>query len=191
MMDDPKVALRRTLRQRRRLFVDGLGDQQRSALEGRLALPLRSLWRPGLKVVGYFPKGAEASPLPCLHDACRAGARTGLGWIGADPDSMEFRAWAPGAPLSIGPMSVQQPLTGAEQIAPDMILTPLLAFDRMGNRLGQGGGYYDRIFARYPGALRIGIAWSIQQCESVPVDPWDQPLHIIATETGLIGELPA
>ena len=53
-------------------------------------------------------------------------------------------------------------------------------------RLGQGGGYYDRSFARHETALRIGLAWSVQQVEHVPVDPWDLPLHAVLTETSLI-----
>jgi 5-formyltetrahydrofolate cyclo-ligase len=54
------------------------------------------------------------------------------------------------------------------------------------NRLGQGGGYYDRAFARYPDALRIGLAWSVQEHDALPADPWDLPLHIILTEVELI-----
>ncbi|MDB5738517.1 MAG: 5-formyltetrahydrofolate cyclo-ligase, partial [Sphingomonas bacterium] len=51
-----------------------------------------------------------------------------------------------------------------------------------GNRLGQGGGYYDRWFEGHPDAMRVGIAWSVQELPAVPRDVWDMPLHAVATE---------
>jgi 5-formyltetrahydrofolate cyclo-ligase len=67
-------------------------------------------------------------------------------------------------------------------VAPDLILTPLVAFDRSLARLGQGAGHYDRAFARYPLARRIGVAFSVQEVERLPTDAWDVPLHAIVTE---------
>jgi 5-formyltetrahydrofolate cyclo-ligase len=75
-----------------------------------------------------------------------------------------------------------QPLLSAEACAPDLILTPLVGFDRALNRLGQGAGYYDRAFAARPDSLRIGIAWSIQECDGLMTDPWDMPLDAVLTE---------
>ena len=69
---------------------------------------------------------------------------------------------------------------------PDIILTPMLAFDGRLNRLGQGAGYYDRVFARYPDAWRVGIAWSMQQVSALTAESWDVPLHAVATERGWI-----
>ena len=80
-----------------------------------------------------------------------------------------------------------EPAGGA--VTPDVIVAPLIAFDRAMNRLGQGGGYYDRAFARFPDALRIGLAWSAQEIDMIPADPWDLPLHMVMTEVELIEAL--
>ena len=81
-----------------------------------------------------------------------------------------------------GPFGLRQPVARDKGVAPDIILTPLVAFDRRGNRVGQGAGHYDRAFAAYPRAWRIGIAWSVQEIAACPADAWDVPLHAIATE---------
>jgi 5-formyltetrahydrofolate cyclo-ligase len=69
---------------------------------------------------------------------------------------------------------------------PDVILTPLIGFDRRLNRLGQGAGHYDRAFARYENAWRVGVAWSVQEVPAIPADIWDVPLHAIITEEGML-----
>ena len=62
----------------------------------------------------------------------------------------------------------------------------LVAFDRSLNRLGQGGGHYDRTFEKYPDAIRIGLAWSVQEADNIPVERHDVTLHAIVTESELI-----
>jgi 5-formyltetrahydrofolate cyclo-ligase len=81
---------------------------------------------------------------------------------------------------------LRQPLLSAPERAPDLIITPLTGFDRMGSRIGYGAGHYDRAFQQYPGAHRIGLAWAIQEVELVPHDPWDVRLHAIVTEREFI-----
>ena len=71
-------------------------------------------------------------------------------------------------------------------LTPDVVLVPLLAFDRSGARLGYGGGYYDRTLAALPGCLAIGCAFAAQEVDQVPVEPTDQRLHAVATERELI-----
>ena len=83
-----------------------------------------------------------------------------------------------------GPFGIMQPPPDNEMVSPDVILMPLLAFDAAGNRLGQGGGHYDRALAALPGAIRIGVAWSVQQIDAVPADSWDIPMHAVVTEKG-------
>lgn len=69
----------------------------------------------------------------------------------------------------------------------DAIVLPLLGFDSQGTRLGTGGGYYDRALARCRGVrpLRIGYAYALQQCERLPREAWDIPLHAVVTERGV------
>lgn len=68
----------------------------------------------------------------------------------------------------------------------EVVITPLVAFDARGNRLGAGGGYYDRFFARWPHIHRLGVAYAFQQYPIVPVRSWDQPLHQVVTEAGQV-----
>nr|WP_246328960.1 5-formyltetrahydrofolate cyclo-ligase [Brevundimonas lenta] len=97
---------------------------------------------------------------------------------------MIFRRWAPGEPLELDLVGVPAPLLLADTVTPDLILTPLLAFDLDGGRLGQGGGYYDRTFAALPEALRIGFAYVGQQVDGLPVYRHDIRLHGVLTEVG-------
>ena len=82
------------------------------------------------------------------------------------------------------------PLDLAGEIAPDLIIVPLLAFDASGGRLGQGGGYYDRTLEalraldRVPPIAAVGLAYAAQQMDNLPMDPHDQPLDGVLTEAG-------
>jgi 5-formyltetrahydrofolate cyclo-ligase len=97
---------------------------------------------------------------------------------------MVFRRWSPGEPLELDAAGVPAPFPLAGAVIPDLIITPLLAFDESGARLGQGGGYYDRTFAALPDALRIGLAYAGQEIENLPLEPHDIRLHGVLTETG-------
>lgn len=97
---------------------------------------------------------------------------------------MIFRRWCPGEPLELDAAGVPAPFPLAEAVEPELILTPLLAFDAKGGRLGQGGGYYDRTFAALPDACRIGFAYAGQEVERLPLEPHDICLHGVLTETG-------
>ena len=99
-------------------------------------------------------------------------------------EPMIFRRWSPGEPLEPDAAGVPAPLPLAEVVVPDLILTPLLAFDAHGGRLGQGGGYYDRTFQILPDAIRVGFAYAGQRVEDVPVEGHDIRLHGVLTETG-------
>lgn len=138
---------------------------------------------PGAVIAGFWPMSDEIDIrllLGRLHDR---GHGIGLPVTGGRRQALVFRSWQPGATLLPGPFGTSHP-AGAE-VTPDVLLMPLLAFDRHGNRLGYGGGYYDRTIAQLPQALRIGCAFACQELDSVPTGPYDQRLHAIATEIGL------
>jgi 5-formyltetrahydrofolate cyclo-ligase len=126
---------------------------------------------PALRLAERWSALGKSLCLPCVVDR--------LG-------TMIFRTWSKGDLLRRGLFGIEEPVADSPEVAPDLIVAPLVGFDRRMNRLGQGGGYYDRIFARYPAAVRVGLAWSVQELPSVPADPWDLPLHFILTETELI-----
>src|SRR3546814_12392054 len=95
---------------------------------------------------------------------------------------MDFRRWRLGEPLEKGPWGTQQPADHAALAAPDIIFCPLVGFDRRGGRIGQGGGHYDRYFAAHPGALRIGIGWSVQEIDATTRQSTDIPPDATLTQ---------
>jgi 5-formyltetrahydrofolate cyclo-ligase len=105
---------------------------------------------------------------------------------GAD-QPLAFKLWAPGALLSAGTFGVAEPAEDAQTVIPDLILTPLLAFDRRGGRLGYGAGHFDRTLEalRAHGHGRaIGLAYAEQEVDRVPTGRHDQTLDAILTEKG-------
>ncbi|HEX8446510.1 MAG TPA: 5-formyltetrahydrofolate cyclo-ligase [Sphingomonas sp.] len=184
-MDKP--ALRSTLRAARARFVadEGVAAQRLVA-----TLQLTEHAVPHLAgatiVSGYVSDGEEVDPLPLLFRAIDRGCDVALPRITGRDRPMVFHRWLPGDDLVPGPLGLLQPRVDADIVDPDLILTPLLGFDAALNRLGQGAGFYDRAFAERPAARRIGLAWSVQAVDALPIDPWDIPLHGVATELGWI-----
>ena len=133
-------------------------------------------------VAGYLPVGSEADLRAVMTSYAEGGTSWCLPWLSARNAPMLFRAWKPGDETEIAPGGFAQPLSSSSIANPDLILLPLLGFDRSGNRLGQGAGHYDRALEHMPDALRVGVAWSVQEVAEVPVDPWDMPLDAILTE---------
>lgn len=131
-------------------------------------------------VAAYAPMTGEADPAPIAAAARAAGCRLALPFVVDRATPLRFLAWD-GA-LVPGPFGLSNPPPDAPEVAPDVILTPLVGFDRAMNRLGQGAGHYDRAFAAFPAARRIGIAWSVQEVDALTADAWDVPLHAVQTE---------
>lgn len=140
---------------------------------------------PGMTVASYVPIGSEADPALLAAAAAALGCRIALPFVIDRATPIRFLVQQDGAPLVDGPYKLRQPDPASEEAAPDVILTPLLGYDARFNRLGQGAGHYDRAFARYEAAWRVGVAWSVQQLPAIPADIWDVPLHAIITEKGM------
>ena len=138
-------------------------------------------------LAGYVPIGSECDPAPILSAAAAAGVAIALPHVTAPDQPMRFLAWRAGDPLIGGPSGLLQPAGNAEPLVPDLVLVPLIGFDRALHRLGQGAGYYDRALAMLPDTRRIGLAWSVQELPELPQDPWDVPLHAVATEHAWFG----
>lgn len=179
---EAKAALRAELRARRDGFVIDMAPGERERHEAGIA----DLFAPFLAdahcVSGYIAVGSELSCLPVLAAAARMGIATALPHITRRGQPMRFLRWSVGDPLDPGPRGLLQPPADTAEIAPDLIVTPLLGFDARLWRIGQGAGFYDASFAAMPRAARIGVAWSVQQAEAIPRDPWDVRLHAIVTE---------
>ena len=138
--------------------------------------------RPGAVVASYAPLASEADPAALAAAAVAVGCTLALPHVVDRATPLRFLAWDGVSALVRGPFGLNVPPAAWPGVAPDVILTPLLAFDRALNRLGQGAGHYDRAFAAHPQAWRVGVAWSVQQVEALVPDAWDVPLHNLVTE---------
>jgi 5-formyltetrahydrofolate cyclo-ligase len=172
------------LRARLRADRDRFASESESAIMAPVEFTERL--QPGLVVTSYIAVGSEADPTQLAAAAAERKCRLALPHITTRSTPMRFLAWELGQPLVAGPMGLKQPPADAPEVTPDIIVTPLIGFDSRLGRLGQGAGYYDRVFARYPDAWRVGCAWSVQEVPAVPTDVWDVPLHAVITERGML-----
>jgi 5-formyltetrahydrofolate cyclo-ligase len=135
-------------------------------------------------VAGYWPVGGEIDPRPLLAGLAKVGREIGLPRMESRTDTPRFFEWRSGDALSADAFGVPAPPAKGRELRPRLILAPLLAFDRAGGRLGQGGGHYDRILAllRAEGVVAVGLAYAQQEMDRVPTGPLDAPLDWIVTE---------
>jgi 5-formyltetrahydrofolate cyclo-ligase len=179
-----KTELRRSARLRRDASALALPNAAVALADCAIAaLPIEA----GTIVAGYWPIGSEIDPRPLLHRLAET-QLCALPVIAAD-QSLEFHLWRPGFELAVGRYGIPTPPMDLQPLRPDIVLVPLLAFDGRGNRLGYGGGHYDRTLARLrsTGAvLAAGLAFGDQQFPLLPVKDWDQRLDLVVTERGVV-----
>lgn len=150
--------------------------------------PMKLLERYGPFVAGYLAINEELDPGPLMKRLLKAGAETCLPRIEAD-GRLTWRQWAPGEPLERRPFGLSEPPADAPELVPTLVLTPLLAFDTMGNRLGYGKGHYDSALAQlraHGRAFACALAYPAQQIDRVPAEPHDQPLDWAVTPIGSV-----
>jgi len=138
---------------------------------------------------GYHALGAELNPSPLIRRLAGMGAFFALPVCEGPDRPLVFRLWDSRDRLVPDSMGVPAPPAGAQVIHPDLLITPVLAFDRRGGRLGQGGGHYDRSIAALRAGKRVfvlGLAFSGQEVDEVPCDEHDQRLDAVLTEKGYI-----
>ena len=184
---DERTSLRRRCRARRR----SLSQQQQQAHADRirrlfLASPL--LWRVR-RIAAYLSTDGEPDLRPLLRRLHALGKVLALPVVEAG-NRMSFFVHRPDDPLVVNRFGIEEPAPQAAWMRPlalDLVLTPLTAFDHQGNRLGMGGGFYDRCFSALPPRMRpllVGVAHAIQQIDKVPSASWDLPLDGVLTERG-------
>ncbi len=141
----------------------------------------------GKVLAAYMPIRTEIDPLPAMTEMARYGPVT-VPVIQGEGQALKFREWKPGCAMVDGPFGAKVPAEG-DWLEPEVVIVPLVAFDRMGGRLGYGGGFYDRTLeglrAKRP-TLAIGFAYAAQEAESLPLEPTDQPLDVMVTEKGVL-----
>jgi 5-formyltetrahydrofolate cyclo-ligase len=144
---------------------------------------------PGIVISGFSPLKSEINPLPLLRRLADAGAGLALPVVAGRGQPLIMRAWSFGAPLVSGVWGIREPTADAPELFPDVLIVPLLAFDRRGHRIGYGAGYYDMTIARLRAmkpVAAVGIAFAAQEIAAVPATPRDARLDLVLTERGAI-----
>lgn len=165
---------------------DALSDKKRDAAAKAVAkrgLPIEIA--PGTIVSGYSPIRGEIDPAPLMRKLAAEGVLLALPAIVARGKSLAFRAWSPDDRLMLGALGIPEPSPAAAEVVPDIMLVPLAAFDRLGHRIGYGGGYYDYTLAHLRKAKAItgiGLGFAVQEIEAVPALSHDVALDYVLTE---------
>src|SRR2546423_4558515 len=181
-----KVILRREARARR----DALPPAERArAAEIIAARAFPVAVAAGTIVSGFSPMKSEINPLPLMRKLADAGAQLALPVVAGKGKPLTMRAWSFGEPLDSGVWGIREPKADSPEVAPDILLVPLLAFDRHGHRIGYGAGYYDMTIAKLRAmkpVVAVGVAYAAQEIEQVPVTPRDARLDLVLTEREII-----
>jgi 5-formyltetrahydrofolate cyclo-ligase len=185
----PPLDAKAALRAEARRFREAIDPTARLRAADRVAERVQAVLAdipPGI-VAGYAAIGSELDPEPAMVRLATGGWRLALPVMAGRSEPLVFRAWTIGAPLQVRQWGIREPGIEAEVVVPDVLLVPLLAFDRAGHRLGYGGGYYDRTLAALAPAVRtIGLAFREQCIDAVPALAYDQALSCIVTPDGVI-----
>jgi 5-formyltetrahydrofolate cyclo-ligase len=164
-------------------------DIRSAAAEGIAAHPFPLPIQTGAIVSGFMPMKSEINPLPLMKKLADAGVQLALPVTGRRGQPLTMRAWTWGDPLVSGVWGIREPKAEAPQADPDILLVPLLAFDRAGRRLGYGGGYYDLTLAHLRSGkpvIAVGLAYGVQEITAVPTTPRDATLDLVLTEREVI-----
>ena len=164
-------------------------DARKAATETIAARKFPLAIASGTTVSGFMPLKSEINPLPLMQKLAEAGAHLALPAIAGRGKPLIMRAWEFGAPLDRGQWGIREPKADAPEVEPDILLVPLLAFDRAGYRLGYGAGYYDMTIHRLRGlklVTAVGIAFAAQEVPKIPTTPRDERLDLVLTEREVI-----
>jgi len=159
--------------------------ERHAAAETIAARPFRVAIKPDVIVSGFMPMKTEINPVPLLRKLSDAGAQLALPAIAGRGKALILRAWTFGAPLKSGQWGIREPMPEAPEVAPDIVIVPLAAFDRAGHRIGYGAGYYDMTINALRAkkkVIAIGIAFAAQEISRVPATERDARLDLVLTE---------
>ena len=185
-----KASLRQQLRARRKSLT--APQQKHAASNVAQHLATLGCYQNAKNVAAYLASDGEISADRILESAYQDGKQCFVPRI--QGRQMDFAVYKPSDPLVANQYGILEPSVTATAIQPnklDIVLMPLVAFDRDGKRLGMGGGYYDRCFefrktADCSRPILIGLAHDCQQIADIPNDTWDMPLDIIITDVSVL-----
>ena len=185
-----KASLRRTLRKARREHATAQPDNIRALLFHRPPAPLLKRIGPDA-IIGLYHASEHEAPTRSYAKFFHEAAHTiALPHFTDEQSPMAFRQHTDPfgeSDLDRGPFGLSQPAASAPAIVPNVLFVPLIGFTTTGERLGQGGGHYDRWLAEHPDRMTIGLAWDVQLCETLPTEPHDIALDAIVTPTRIYG----
>ena len=142
-----------------------------------------------ISVAGYYPSNYEVNILNFLELASKKKFKITLPVI-VSSKKMSFKPWIFKDPLYVNKFGILEPKNSKKEIIPDLIMVPLVAFDNSLNRIGYGKGYYDRSLEKInkikKNTISLGVAYSFQKCNSIPINKHDFKLDYIFTERGII-----
>ena len=189
-MSDSISELKSVIRKDAILRRDALPAAERAkAAEIIATRPFPVAMNAGMIVSGFMPLKTEINPLPLMRSLAARGARLALPAIDGRGKPLIMRAFAFGDELASGQWGIREPKADTPDVAPDVLLVPLLAFDRTGHRIGYGAGYYDMTIAGLRAmkpVVAVGIAFAAQEIGEVPVTPRDARLDLVLTEREII-----
>ncbi|GAB5389424.1 MAG: hypothetical protein Alpg2KO_23920 [Alphaproteobacteria bacterium] len=182
-----KIRLRSELKPVR----DALSSEYRAEASQQMAARLLPLLQatPFKCLAGYWPMASEADPRPVMMAVQEQGLKVGLPLVDRTDKPLTFRLWNGQEPPWQGPLGNLEPDPKDRRAAPDILLLPMLGFDRRGGRIGFGKGYYDRTLSELRGfkpIIAIGLAFAEQEVPEIPMEKHDQRLDWIVTQKAAI-----
>ncbi len=136
-------------------------------------------------VSAFWSIGDEPATFPLLEHLSQQGVTTALPVMQGRGAPLAFRLWKAGEPLAEAKWGIKEPLPSAREVFPDLLFVPLAAYDRAGNRLGYGAGYYDRTLAKLRAVKKItavGVAYDIQEMPAIPTEAYDEKLDYVLSD---------
>ncbi len=185
---EEKDRLRSQLRAQRRAHVSSLADATSQLLFLRPPSLIAAMIPPDAIVGLYHASEVEAPTRSYARWLHENGRKLALPWFARRGAAMQFRQWADpydDAALSQGPFGQFQPALGAGLVLPEVVLVPIIGFTAQCDRLGQGGGHYDRWLESHPQVRAIGLAWDCQLVDRLPLEAHDQRISAVVTPTRL------
>lgn len=201
-LEDNAVPLRTRLRQARAAQAEDTCRRGSLLMRGRLYTwlamardaALRAGGKPPAVVAAFWPLQDEPDLRPLLEQWAEAGVSVALPAVRESGQPLEFRPWVPDAPMQTGAYGILEPVAGPV-LLPDVVLVPTLGYTRHGDRVGYGGGYYDRTLAALKSAghvfTSIGVAWTCGRLDdSYMPEAHDVRLDAVLTPDGWVPKAP-
>lgn len=185
-----KEQLRKSLRKARREHVEQLPESMRGLVFRHPPASLLEKIGPDATIGLYHAGPYEASTANYIAHFHEKGHTVTLPRFSSRKAPMELAEHTDPfgeSDLEVGVFELMQPKANAQALIPDVLFVPLIGFTDLGERLGQGGGHYDRYLAEHPGRIAIGLAWDVQLCDTLPTEPHDQRLDAVITPTRMYG----